>query len=512
MQQPIHNYENPHLARLKSVAAELVVQEQNGHQSQGVPVDHPLLHGVDKYCDAVLNNKQLAVPDPDAADPDDPDVIAYLVYLHHMRVHAHIADNKEVQTQIDQQLASFKFGNPKWQRMFNQYVKYYWHYPQHTGGNPAYRSWLDPQFGNGDYNYGVIEWQIPADATVALIGDIGTGTDIAAAVLLSALSFKPDVILHVGDVYYSGTKHEFERYFTGLIKTLFADQGVEIPVYTIPGNHEYFSGNVPFFDCIDSNLLVNSEEQCQQASFFKLVTEDDGWQFLAMDTSYHGHYMGVKGEHLTEALKALHVDPDNAYNPVVPPPMVYVRPDEVDWHHYHLSQFQGRTILLSHHQLYSANQKVGVDQNQIDGQPDPQDYNRPGVNTHLWRDFGLYFHKVAAWFWGHEHNLGIYQSNYRPEGWPAPTEAVDDPWKNLAKGRCVGHSAIPVKDKETPYKVNYPVPLEDESLKLDLYQGWYNRGFEILKLNGAGQPVQVSYYQVQGADPKPRQIYEETIE
>ncbi|AEV37866.1 hypothetical protein PSE_3360 [Pseudovibrio sp. FO-BEG1] len=44
-----------------------------------------------------------------------------------------------------------------------------------------------------------------------------------------------------------------------------------------------------------------------------------------------------------------------------------------------------------------------------------------------------------------------------------------------------------------------------------MVEQWYNRGFEILKLNGAGQPAHCTYYQVAGADPAPLKIYSEEI-
>lgn len=500
------NYENPHLSLLKSAVSETLSNQQEDQHS----VDS-IMEGVDRYCKAVLNNDVIEKPPANFSDANDPWISAYLTYLHHHKAHANIAGNKAVEQELEEQLASFKYGNPKWQSMFDTYVAYYWQYPNHKGGLPYYRSWQDPKYGKGNYAYGVIDWKLPSDATVAIIGDIGTGTDVAAAVLIAALGFKPDVFLHVGDVYYSGTRFEFERYFIGLINTVFKDQGVRVPVYTLPGNHEYFTGAIPYFECLDSNVLVQSEQQRQHASFFKLITEDGGWQFLGMDTGYHGHYMNVKGDKLEAALKELHIDPANAYDPVLPPDMVYVRPDEVDWHRYHLNQCKGRTILIGHHQLYSANQKVGIAQQLVDGKPDSGDLNREGVNTRLWRAFGQYFNKVAAWFWGHEHNLGIYKDNFRPEGWPVPTDSPDDQFKNLPKGRCVGHSAIPVAEHEQPYKVNHPVPLQRNDLKLSLDGGWYNRGFEILKLNGAGKPLTATYYQVEGADPTPLKIYEETI-
>lgn len=500
-------YDDPTLALVKSVAAEAVANGSAG-TPHPIPVDHPLLHGVDRYCQAMLDGQTPPVPDP-GADETDPDVVAYLVYLHHHKAHARVADDPALEAQIDAQLEQFTYGKPGWQAMFDQYVKYYWAYPHHAGGTPTYRSWQDPAYGAGDPQYGAIHWRIPANATVALIGDIGTGTDVAAAVLLGALSFKPDVILHLGDVYYSGTTFEFAHYYTGLIEAVFADQGVDIPVYTLPGNHEYFTGAVPYLAALDEGRFTRGPGQRQQTSYFSLRSADDGWQFLGMDTSFHGHYMGVKAEKLDAALRALHVPPDQASDPDTPPDMVFVRPDEVAWHRRQLADFAGRTVLLSHHQLYSANQTVGVAQRTVDGAKDPTDRNRKGVNTRLWEAFGDGFgDPIAAWFWGHEHNLGIFQNGYCPPGWLA---AESGPWKPVPFGRCVGHSAIPVATTELPYQVNNPVPLERPDLTLGTVDGWYNRGFQILQLAGKGRPIETSYYQVRGVDPTPVQIYHESI-
>lgn len=116
---------------------------------------------------------------------------------------------------------------------------------------------------------------------------------------------------------------------------------------------------------------------------------------------------------------------------------------------------------------------------------------------------------MAAWIWGHEHNLQIYQSEYRPAGWPVASDASH--LKTLPKGRCAGHAAIPVAAHETPYARTYPVPLERDDLQLGLDNDWYNRGFEIIKLDGAGQPARVTYYQLQGAEPTPLKLYEELV-
>ena len=45
-------------------------------------------------------------------------------------------------------------------------------------------------------------------ATVAIIGDWGTGTAEATALLGQVASHNPDVLIHLGGIYYSGTPAE----------------------------------------------------------------------------------------------------------------------------------------------------------------------------------------------------------------------------------------------------------------------------------------------------------------
>jgi hypothetical protein len=280
-------------------------------------------------------------------------------------------------------------------------------------------------------------------------------------------------------------------------------------------------------------VLALHKNQKQAASYFCLRSADDGWQFLGMDTGYNGHYMAVPPADQQQALDIIHAkhvipsverDPgargDSAPAshpartgpsltlgmtvelPPSPGPMVALRDDEAAWHHDKMDRFAGRSILLSHHQLYSAVQGVGV------AQSGPTDINRAWINTALWQQLGAYFGtKVAAWIWGHEHNLGIFQDNYRPADWTADANA----YRTLPKGRCAGHAAIPVQDIEKPYATTYPVPLQQPNLQLGLVDGWYNRGFEILELAGAGHPIRARYFQVANADPTPLLIYEEQI-
>ncbi len=197
---------------------------------------------------------------------------------------------------------------------------------------------------------------------------------------------------------------------------------------------------------------------------------------------------------------------------------VTVRSDELQWHQDKLNTFPGTSILLSHHQLYSALDACGLVQRTTTGPKgatmhDPADFNRIWINTGLWRQFGPFFgRKVAAWIWGHEHNLGIFEDAYRPVDWPANTQDANQVFRSLPLGRCAGHSAIPVQESEAPYAQKYPVNLKRSDLMLGLTNGWYNHGFELLEIYGPGQAARLSYYQVAEADPTPLFIFSEMVE
>jgi hypothetical protein len=535
--KPVPHSENLHAALWKSTATE-VIAKQLGVEGEagGIGVEHPILAGVAEHVRLLEAGRPVPRPGPGRTDESDPDVAAYLSELHHRIAHARLASDPKLEAQLQAQLSDFRYGAPPWQQMAIQYYEYYAQYPYHLAGVPRYRSWQAADGGAGDPQYGVIRWTLPADGRVAIDGDIGTGTDVAAATLTAALSFAPDAILHLGDVYYSGTGFEFEHRFTGLFESVFRGLGARVPVFTVPGNHEYFTGAIALLDCLDSGALVLEEGQRQQASYFSLRSEDEGWQFLGMDTGYHGHTMSVPPAQQQAALAILNrrdasvplgtpagapgaAAAGTAGLPVAAPAaeagMVRLRDDEAGWHAHHAAGFAGRSILLSHHQLYSATAQIGTAQRHAPGggtAADPSDLSRPWVDTDLWRQLGpLFGTHVAAWFWGHEHNLGIFQDGYLPADWPADLGAAADAFRALPKGRCCGHAAIPVNVTEKPYATTYPVPLKEPTLTLGLTDGWYNRGFEILDLAGAGNPARVRYFQIAGVDPTPLLIHEETV-
>jgi hypothetical protein len=152
---------------------------------------------------------------------------------------------------------------------------------------------------------------------------------------------------------------------------------------------------------------LNKPPMQQPASFFCLRTQDNSWQLLATDTGQHD------------------------YNPLsVSTALTYVDKEERDWHEARIREFPGKTILLSHHQLFSAYSQIGP--RDVTGKLNPVNPELKKAYDQL-RGTGK---PIAAWFWGHEHNLCVYQ-----------------PYHDLARGRCLGHSAIPVFVQDKPYQV-----------------------------------------------------------
>lgn len=270
-------------------------------------------------------------------------------------------------------------------------------------------------------------------ATVAIVGDWGTGTDTAIAVINEIAAHRPDVLIHLGDIYYSGTPDEAAGNFLTPIRTALP----EAHVLTLCGNHDVYSGGAGYY-----GLLQNIG---QPASFFCLRNDD--WQFCAMDTGLNDR------------------DPlDVTTN------LTRVEPDEEDWLCARIAEFPGKTILLSHHQPFSALEQIGPAR--ADGSFAPAN---PNLLASLERFSAA--GRIAAWFWGHEHAFSVYA-----------------PYLGLDKGRCLGHGAVPVFVDAPPSAaatmIADPPRLVGPPLGSDGVT--YAHGYAIVSL-GAGT---VDYYQV----------------
>lgn len=301
--------------------------------------------------------------------------------------------------------------------------------------------------------------EIKADARVALMGDWGTGAAPAMDVLKCIAEHDPDALIHLGDIYYSGTPDECTKNFLGPINTILRSKTC-VPVYTLAGNHDMYCGGVGFYELLPQ---LNTAPLTQPASFFCLRSADEKWQLLAMDTGLHD---------------------DNPAT--VMGAVTYLEEDELAWHCDRIQEFPGRTILLSHHQLFSAFSPIGS--------PGPDGKLSP-VNPKLLAAFTRMTatKEIAAWFWGHEHTLSIYQK-----------------FSGLKRGRCLGNGAVPVSIIDKIYEplanLNDTPALLDPT-RLGTTGGVYNHGYAVLTFQG--DRCQTDYYQV--ASGVCRAIFNEQI-
>lgn len=323
---------------------------------------------------------------------------------------------------------AFSTCDPLWLEAVQQYVRYFRidqsHIPYRTGG---------------DY---VLEQALPTEARIALLADWGTGTHVATRLLQQIAAKQPHVVFHLGDIYYSCTRDEAQSRFQAVFQAILPNT----PVFSLAGNHDMYSGGEGYYWLVDQ---LN-----QRASYFSVRNAD--WQFLAMDTGL------------------------NDYNPLaVGSTVTCLTEPEAQWHRAKIQQAgQARTVLLSHHQLFSAYDPIG-------GQE---------VNQLLLKQFEDLLPKVDVWFWGHEHTLSLYA-----------------PYLGLRRGRCIGCGSIPVFVGKDAYKAKFDIPLVDDPrnpgqpIRLGEDGPVYRHAYAIMELNG--RRAQISYYQDGDAAP----LYVETI-
>lgn len=300
-----------------------------------------------------------------------------------------------------------------------------------SGGDIPYRPNLNPVVDLG------------TKTKLAIIGDWGTGDEVAINLLQQVAAFSPEVLIHLGDVYYSGTHNEEQENFLDICQHIF---GHNVPLFSLCGNHDVYSGGDGYYWMLD--------QIGQQASYFCL--QNPNWQFLAMDTGYNDNNPFTVATNMTSLVKA------GSWA-------------EEDWLLDKINLAAPRKIvLLSHHQLFSPFGSVGT----VDSQP-------CAYNRNLRGSFQAVMSQIAYWFWGHEHTLAIF-----------------DPYMDLQRGRCLGASAVPVFTDQQSYSNasglqtygGLPLPTWNPKGQLGNNGNSYNNCFAIMTLNGPSATV--DYYEV----------------
>lgn len=320
-----------------------------------------------------------------------------------------------------------------------------------------------PYVRYSDPNDFVIPLPDKPDLIIGLIADWGTGLDDAKWLLSEVIQHSPDVLIHLGDIYYAGTDLEDHDHFLGLLNAA----ALDIPVYTLSGNHDMYCGGAPYYRLIARlNAAPTLQPYRQEASYFCLRSAN--WQILAMDTGLND------------------CDPFSVTTNVT-----YLDPQEAAWHVDKLKNAGGRqTMLLSHHQLFTA---FG------DGVGAGEGGRSFSYNSKLYSVFRPYLNNVAIWLWGHAHSFEFY-----------------NPYLGLNKGRCIGASAIPCLQAQNPYGLIQNPDLQGQSglptvapgmLELSVNaDGAYFHNYAILTLRSAQSQFQdskIEYYELDSSNHGP---------
>jgi hypothetical protein len=270
--------------------------------------------------------------------------------------------------------------------------------------------------------------------TVALFSDWGTGYYHSNYIARHIVHLEAAQAVHLGDVYYTGTRGQFDEQFTPLLDRVMR----AMPLYTMNANHEMDSHGIPYLEFLAAkNALgpgTGHAEQPQETSYFSLV--NDRYQLVAIDTAFHGN-----GRYKNADLRA--------------------------WLRARLEAGRdaGRiTILLSQNEPYGPSGGDSVAAREL------RDLYEKDLRA--WVKEGL----VHAWFWGDEHFAALY----------APNDEVP------FVGSCIGHGGYPygrMHDDTRPGDVTRVVWTETEARfpqDTGQRQDRGNNGFCLLTLDTEG--------------------------
>jgi hypothetical protein len=194
---------------------------------------------------------------------------------------------------------------------------------------------------------------IPDRARIAMTGDWGTGLYGAPRFAHRIRATAPyDILLHLGDVYYSGTTDEMQRRFLDVWPF---DAGAR--TRALNSNHEMYSGGFGYFGLLLPHIG-------QESSYFAF--ENTNWLLVGLDTAYVDHDIDTE--------QAAWLD------------LVIARAAR--------RGTRKKLVLFSHQQLFSAFDEDGG--------------RLQRALRHLLEARG-----ITAWYWGHEHRAIVYDPHPR---------------------------------------------------------------------------------------------------
>jgi hypothetical protein len=201
---------------------------------------------------------------------------------------------------------------------------------------------------------------IKDNARVLMVGDWGSGIERAQKVGTQMRKFveegvkdRETHVVHLGDVYYSGWRREYEKRFLTYWPVNLGEED-RIFSWCLNGNHDMYSGGHAYFDFLLKDRRFKKQAG---ASFFCL--ENARWRIFGLDSA---HEDGGLREPQAEWVKA-HVDKSK------------------------------KTMLLTHHQPFSVYEK-------------PAKKMMQKLKAVLAAAGG-----IKSWFWGHEHRFMLFEDH-----------------------------------------------------------------------------------------------------
>ena len=311
----------------------------------------------------------------------------------------------------------------------------------------------------------------PNGARVAIIGDWGTGAykdghvkDCPAQLVIDGimqLDPLPDYIIHLGDVYYAGTKREERKHLIDMLPSTYKGK-----LFTMNSNHEMYDGANGLF----SETIKNPKFKPQNGStYFSLEIGD--WIVVGLDSAYYDQsflYMDGAIHNGAEGMEQVKFLQKNA-------------------------AIKGKQLLLlTHHN--------GIE------------YNGSSINKTLWNQVvkeALSGKTPDAWYWGHVHNGIVYEDSLEV------LKGVTSINGKSPLLRCCGHASMPYgkgtglfnKDTgknnpgiayfgETP--MNPPKPTLPQHLRV-------LNGFSVIDIKGSA--FNETFYEVSNEYNAPKEVW-----
>jgi hypothetical protein len=316
----------------------------------------------------------------------------------------------------------------------------------------------DNWYNNGEFPMPVPPAAIPISGrtankvTIAMMGDWGAGNPSAMGVINQIAALTPDYIIHLGDVYYSGTplasdpKSSFYINAGEEVRNFMAlwPKGYAKKSFTLNSNHEMYPGGYGYF--LDA-LRAASSPFSQQNGTSCFALTYGGWTILGLDSAYNGK--------TSNAFMYGYLDGD--------------KPVQSNWIK-QLKPNPAKTIVLTHHTGFAYDTSTPYS---------------------LWAEVKAALGSDPyAWYWGHVHNGIVYKS---PVNIPV-SKYNKKAFKTYTYARCAGHGALPYGYASALTKNTNIEWVEGKEKKIIL-NGPLQNGFVVLSLSSdskTGQLTQIT--------------------